>query len=651
MGGPIIIPPQPDDHPMTATSGARSIELAEELPFTVANAQVRPATLEVVVGERRELLEPRVMQVLVALARRRGEMVSRDELIELCWDGRIVGDDAITRCLARLRKLAGSIGGFRIETLPRVGVRLVEASDTDQSSSVHQAGRNWLWPTAGLVILALLAAVAWIAWRSLTVEISPPPRVALAEFRALGGDPATRALSERLSDHVAGMLGDNVVGLTLSEARTGEAEGADMTLGGTVRREGSVWRVRAVLQDEGRKVVLWSRQFDAADEAVLRDEVAVAATEAVYDAVVALEDTHPRPGVRALALYIKASEALRNPGLHEAQAPRRLSEQAIAQAPHFVGARSILALSLAHSTFEAPFQEQTALLQRARREAETAIRRDPAAAGGAYDALYILARREAPNELAQAEDILVEGQRQAPQHPFLHMRRCRFLVEVGRAREALPHCERARALYALAGPVGFRYGEALYGVGDLDRAAAALDRAARFHPNHANTRRIRFEIAAFAGPPESALQLLRDPSRGPPGLRAEGTKAMELFLVARQSGAPTDIDSAVAALQIAARSGGVSNRYLVFGAAKLGRLDEAFAALQAPGVHLAGDPAYLVEPAAAPLWRDRRFWPLAAKAGYLRYWQTRNRWPDFCDDPAYGIDCRKEAARVAHNEN
>jgi DNA-binding winged helix-turn-helix (wHTH) protein len=53
-------------------------------------------------------------------------MVSRDDLIEQCWGGRIVGEDAITGALAQLRKLAKSLGGFEIETVPRVGVRLVE---------------------------------------------------------------------------------------------------------------------------------------------------------------------------------------------------------------------------------------------------------------------------------------------------------------------------------------------------------------------------------------------------------------------------------------------------------------------------------------------------------------------------------------------
>ena len=71
--------------------------------------RVRPATREVAADGAPEALEPRVMQVLVALARRRGEVVSRDELILSCWGGRAVGDDAINRCIARIRRLAENL--------------------------------------------------------------------------------------------------------------------------------------------------------------------------------------------------------------------------------------------------------------------------------------------------------------------------------------------------------------------------------------------------------------------------------------------------------------------------------------------------------------------------------------------------------------
>ena len=44
-----------------------------------------------------------------------------------CWDGRVVGEDAINRILSRLRAAASGIGAgsFRTETITRVGYRLL----------------------------------------------------------------------------------------------------------------------------------------------------------------------------------------------------------------------------------------------------------------------------------------------------------------------------------------------------------------------------------------------------------------------------------------------------------------------------------------------------------------------------------------------
>jgi hypothetical protein len=54
----------------------------------------------------------------------------------------------------------------------------------------------------------------------------------------------------------------------------------------------------------------------------------------------------------------------------------------------------------------------------------------------------------------------------------------------------------------------------------------------------------------------------------------------------------------------------------------------------------------LFAPVAAPIWKDPRFWRLAEQRGLVRYWRTRRIWPDFCSDPAVGVDCDK-AARAA----
>ena len=118
------------ERPDSAAASAQ-IHLAREPDFRLgALVTVKPSLLEVDgMAGRRQMLEPRVMQVLVAMARTGGEVVTRDDLIEACWSGRIVGEDAINRCIARLRRLGERFEyGYSIETVQRVGYRLVAAS-------------------------------------------------------------------------------------------------------------------------------------------------------------------------------------------------------------------------------------------------------------------------------------------------------------------------------------------------------------------------------------------------------------------------------------------------------------------------------------------------------------------------------------------
>lgn len=72
-------------------------------------------------------LAPRVMAVLCCLAERPGEVVTRETFGEEIWAPAIVTDDALTHCIAELRRVLGDKrGGPRfIETVPKRGYRLV----------------------------------------------------------------------------------------------------------------------------------------------------------------------------------------------------------------------------------------------------------------------------------------------------------------------------------------------------------------------------------------------------------------------------------------------------------------------------------------------------------------------------------------------
>lgn len=82
-------------------------------------------------------LEPRVMRVLVCLAERSGEIVSREQLIEQVWEGTVVTDEVLTQSVSELRKALGEEPKEPrfIQTIPKQGYRLIAAA-----VPTHEAG-------------------------------------------------------------------------------------------------------------------------------------------------------------------------------------------------------------------------------------------------------------------------------------------------------------------------------------------------------------------------------------------------------------------------------------------------------------------------------------------------------------------------------
>jgi DNA-binding winged helix-turn-helix (wHTH) protein/tetratricopeptide (TPR) repeat protein len=167
---------------------APAVDLAHIRPFHIGSAEVRPASREVACGSLRESLEPRVMQVLVTLARARGAILSRDDLIAACWDGRAVSDDAINRVLSRLRALARKFEAFQIETVVKVGYRLVgQVEGLPAGLSIwaqveelpgRALGRRGL--IAGSAAAVLIGTAGFLSWRPWQHR---PPREAVDLFR------------------------------------------------------------------------------------------------------------------------------------------------------------------------------------------------------------------------------------------------------------------------------------------------------------------------------------------------------------------------------------------------------------------------------------------------------------------------------------
>ena len=96
--------------------------------FTIGEWEVLPGHGVLCREGREERPEPKVFAVLIALAGRDGNLVTRDDLVNEVWDGRPTSDEPINRCLSQLRgHLDDRHRPYQyVETLQRRGYRLMK---------------------------------------------------------------------------------------------------------------------------------------------------------------------------------------------------------------------------------------------------------------------------------------------------------------------------------------------------------------------------------------------------------------------------------------------------------------------------------------------------------------------------------------------
>ncbi len=95
--------------------------------FRVGDWEVHPLQGVIAQAGHRMHVEPKVMDVLVCLARHPGEVVTRDMLLAEVWKGLVVTDDVVTRCISELRTVLRDTGRDRrfIRTIPKRGYSLL----------------------------------------------------------------------------------------------------------------------------------------------------------------------------------------------------------------------------------------------------------------------------------------------------------------------------------------------------------------------------------------------------------------------------------------------------------------------------------------------------------------------------------------------
>ena len=129
--------------PAPADSDTELADAASPDPeWQVGDWTFRPQLHRLSRDDQQLRLEPKVSDLLLFLVERARKPVSKDAIFEGVWEQRFLGDSALTRTMAELRRALGDDARCPsyVETIPKVGYRLIASVRRMRSTSIATEG-------------------------------------------------------------------------------------------------------------------------------------------------------------------------------------------------------------------------------------------------------------------------------------------------------------------------------------------------------------------------------------------------------------------------------------------------------------------------------------------------------------------------------
>jgi TolB-like protein/tetratricopeptide (TPR) repeat protein len=292
-------------------------------------------------------IEPKVFDLLAFLVQHRDRVVSRDDLIEGVWQGRVVSDSAVTTRINAARRAVGDDGTAQrlIRTFTRKGVRFM--GDVAEIPELP--------PRA--VPERAEAATAPPGRASVRAD---QPSIAVLPFQNLSGDPAQDYFVDGMVEEIITALSRirwlfvlarnssfTYKGQAIDVKQVGRDLAVDYVLEGSVRKAGSRVRITGQLIDASTGAHLWADRFEGQIQDVfdLQDKVASSVAGIIEPelrvAEAARAAKRPTSDLTAYDLYLRAYEIFLS-STRQIPEALRLLEQAIDRDPRY---RPALALA------------------------------------------------------------------------------------------------------------------------------------------------------------------------------------------------------------------------------------------------------------------------------------------------------------------
>lgn len=623
----------------------RGIDLAREADFDLGGLRVRPAKCKVDCDGVTQTVQRRVMQVLVALAQSHGSVVSQGELIARCWHGLSVTDDAIFRCISKLRKLAANYADkpYAIETVPGVGYRLSSPSYSPGEAPAKRSKRVSKFALgfgATLVALILLAA-AFLFVRGHPQTQGHPLRVEVQPFEALSSSSDARALAQRVPNEIVDALGDSQIEAVLAGGGTSPAGQSvpGIVVTGILRNDGQNTTVNVRIEDGTTRAALWSNEFrrDSHTAADLPLEVAARVADVVSMINYARSADPPLSDNSALTAVLQANDLIRDSGPDDWAQLLNRTQAIVARNPNFAFGHSLLAVAYAEAAENAGNTDRAkAMSDGARREANLTLKLDPQDAG----AYAVLAGLSGPT-VAERQAIVLRGIKVAkhPKQPVaaLYSTEAKLLINAGRMNEALPFQLNAYAIDEWGAPKIAQLARTYANLGNMTVARKLLQKGLRLWPKHSGIRRTERYIIGFYGDDADAASMLGGPGSHESDDQADAV--WRAFIEARLAHSPERLTAAARSVREAIDQNVISPDNAVMMLAALGKPGEAIAVGNSVPDQLRLESWVLFAPITRNVREDAGFVGLVARLGLIKYWRETGQRPDFCTDPKRRDEC------------
>jgi TolB-like protein/DNA-binding winged helix-turn-helix (wHTH) protein len=336
-------------------------------------------------------IEPQVFDLLAFLLKNRDRIVSKDEILDAVWDGRIVSEAALSSRINAARRAVGDTGNERtlIRTFHKRGFRFVgeaiEEFDEGPAPILNEALGN-----TGRVVEP--------ASRDLPVDSIPDggkPSIAVLPFVNLSADPEHEYFAYGLTEDVIRLLGRNrwLTVLSRHSARPsvvldkdareiGAVLGVRYLVEGSVRKSGDHVRIASELVSTEDGSQLWSDAYEInlSDIFDIQNAMANQIAAALEPEVGSAErETAVRKAPESLAAWDCYQRGLwhlwgfTTPGFDEAEA---LFRRAITIEPELARAHAALSYVHLQQAFYGAPGKRPALLQTALAEGRRAVALD-----------------------------------------------------------------------------------------------------------------------------------------------------------------------------------------------------------------------------------------------------------------------------------